>query len=112
MRRRSLFMSILAVVSLALASPLSAARAADNALTIFAAASMKGALDDVAKLYEAKTGTKVAISFAASSALAKQIEAAAPADIFISADLKWMSYLVDKDAVKKEAVVKDRKSVV
>lgn len=105
MFRRSFLFSIAAAVSIGLVSSLPAV-AAEKALTIFAAASMKGSLDKVAKLYEARTGTKVAISFASSSALAKQIEAAAPADLFISADLKWMDYVVDKGAVKKEEVVK------
>ena len=68
-------------------------------ITVFAAASLKNALDDAAKLYEAKTGDKVVISYAASSALAKQIEAGAPADIFFSADLDWMDYLANKNLI-------------
>jgi molybdate transport system substrate-binding protein len=68
-----------------------AAQAAD--VTVFAAASLKNALDDAGKRYEAKTGDKVIVSYAASSALAKQIENGAPADIFFSADLDWMDYL-------------------
>jgi len=75
----------------------SVAHAAD--VTVFAAASLKNALDDAAKLYETKTGDKVAISYAASSALAKQIESGAPADIFFSADLDWMDYLAGKDLI-------------
>lgn len=74
-----------------------AARAAD--VTVFAAASLKNALDDAAKSYAAKTGDKVVISYAASSALAKQIEAGAPADIFFSADLDWMDYLANKNLI-------------
>jgi molybdate transport system substrate-binding protein len=69
---------------------------------IFAAASLKTALDDVAKAYEAKTGHKVILSYAGSSALAKQIEQGAPADIFISADLDWMDYLAGKNLIKNE----------
>jgi molybdate transport system substrate-binding protein len=68
-----------------------AAQAAD--VTVFAAASLKNALDDAGRRYEAKTGDKVIVSYAASSALAKQIENGAPADIFFSADLDWMDYL-------------------
>jgi molybdate transport system substrate-binding protein len=75
----------------------SVAHAAD--VTVFAAASLKNALDDAAKLYQAKTGDKVTISYAASSALAKQIEAGAPADIFFSADLDWMDYLAEKNLI-------------
>jgi molybdate transport system substrate-binding protein len=69
---------------------------------VFAAASLKNALDDAAKAYEAKTGHKVIISYAGSSALAKQIEQGAPADIFISADLDWMDYLAGKNLIKNE----------
>jgi molybdate transport system substrate-binding protein len=75
----------------------SVAHAAD--VTVFAAASLKNALDDAAKLYQAKTGDTVTISYAASSALAKQIEAGAPADIFFSADLDWMDYLAQKNLI-------------
>jgi len=76
---------------------LSVAYAAD--ITVFAAASLKNALDDAAKIYEAKTGDKVVVSYAASSALAKQIERGAPADIFFSADLDWMDYLEKKNLI-------------
>ena len=73
------------------------AQAAD--ITVFAAASLKNALDDAAKAYEAKSGDKVVISYAASSALAKQIEGGAGADIFFSADLDWMDYLQEKNLI-------------
>jgi ABC-type molybdate transport system substrate-binding protein len=76
---------------------LSVAYAAD--IAVFAAASLKNALDDVAKAYESKTGDKIVISYAASSALAKQIEGGAPADIFFSADLDWMDYLEKKNLI-------------
>jgi molybdate transport system substrate-binding protein len=62
-------------------------------VTVFAAASLKEAMDEQAKRFEASSGHKVIVSYGASSALAKQIEAAAPADIFISADLDWMDYI-------------------
>lgn len=62
-------------------------------LTIFAAASLKGALDEAAGVYEKQTGTPARISYAATSALARQIENNAPADVFFSADLEWMDYL-------------------
>ena len=69
------------------------ARAADQDVLVFAAASLKNALDEVIAAYGAETGTKVTASYAASSALAKQIEQGAPAQLFISADLDWMDYL-------------------
>lgn len=77
-------------------SALSPAFAEDRSLTVFAAASMKNALDDVDAAYTAKTGVKVSASYAASSALAKQIEQGAPADIFVSADTDWMDYAAAK----------------
>lgn len=69
------------------------AAGAETTVTTFAAASLTNAFEDVAKAYAAKgEKTQVKFSFAASSALAKQLEAGAPANIFASADLKWMDY--------------------
>lgn len=76
---------------------LSQAMAAD--VVVFAAASLKEALDDQAKQFEAANGHKVVISYGASNALAKQIEAGAPADLFMSADLDWMDYVDQKSLV-------------
>jgi molybdate transport system substrate-binding protein len=74
------------------------ATAAD--ITVFAAASLTDALNEIGKAYEAKTGNHVVFSFAASSTLARQIESSAGADMFLSADLDWMDYL-DKKALLK-----------
>jgi len=79
------------VVAVLMAMTTSAAMAVD--VTVFAAASLKEAMDDQAKQFEAATGNKVIVSYGASNALAKQIEAGAPADAFISADLDWMDYV-------------------
>jgi molybdate transport system substrate-binding protein len=79
---------------------------AQDGSTIFAAASMKNALDNVNAACEADVGSKATISYAASSALAKQIEAGAPADMFVSADLDWMKYLADKNLIKADTEVK------
>jgi molybdate transport system substrate-binding protein len=76
-------------------------KAADKSLTIFAAASMKNALDDVNAAYTAKTGIKTTASYAASSVLAKQIEQGAPADIFLSADTDWMDYATSKKSINE-----------
>jgi molybdate transport system substrate-binding protein len=65
----------------------------DKPVIVFAAASMKTALDAVAAAWTANTGKTASIAYASSAVLAKQIEQGAPADIFISADLKWMDYL-------------------
>ncbi|MDW6021741.1 molybdate ABC transporter substrate-binding protein [Mesorhizobium sp. BAC0120] len=75
---------------------------AQEKVTVFAAASLKDALDNVNAAWKADTGKEAAISYAASSALAKQIEQGAPADIFVSADLDWMKYLSDKQLTKKD----------
>jgi molybdate transport system substrate-binding protein len=75
------------------------APAQDKVLTVFAAASMKNALDEASSAYSAKSGVKVVASYAASSALAKQLEQGAPADIFISADTDWMDYSSGKKTI-------------
>ena len=72
---------------------LSGALQASGTVTVFAAASLKEALDAQARRFESTTGDKVVVSYAGSNALAKQIEAGAPAEVFISADLDWMDYL-------------------
>ena len=80
----------LAALLLALfASPFAGA----DTVTVFAAASLKDALDAVVKPFESTTGNKVVVSYAASNSLARQIEAGAPATLFISADLEWMDYV-------------------
>lgn len=91
---------VMAGVSSAIAE---APAAQTKTITIFAAASLKNALDSATAAYEKQSGTKSAVSYAASSALAKQIEQAAPADIFISADLDWMKYLADKSLIKADS---------
>ena len=74
--------------------------AQDKTLTMFAAASMKNAVDDINAAFTKQTGIKVVSSYAASSALAKQIENGAPADVFASADLEWMDYVAQKKLIK------------
>ncbi|HEX3537996.1 MAG TPA: molybdate ABC transporter substrate-binding protein [Stellaceae bacterium] len=94
MNRRSLYLAFLAfVATLGPAQP-QQVRAAD--VLVFAAASLKDALDAVKTDWQKESGKHATISYAASSALAKQIEAGAPADVFISADLDWMDYLDKK----------------
>jgi molybdate transport system substrate-binding protein len=79
----------------------SPASAQEKSLTVFAAASMKNALDDIDAAYTAKTGIKMVASYAASSALAKQIEQGAPADVFASADTDWMDYATAKKTINE-----------
>jgi molybdate transport system substrate-binding protein len=71
--------------------------------TIFAAASLKNALGEAAAAWKAKTGEDIVLSYAASFPLARQIEAGAPADIFIGADEESMDYLAKKKLVKTES---------
>jgi len=79
--------------------------AADEGIIVFAAASLKNALDEINSACEAELGEAATISYAASSALARQIEEGAPADIFISADMDWMAYLSGKNLTRKETEV-------
>jgi molybdate transport system substrate-binding protein len=97
------------VLGLALASavmPMAAVRAQAADLVIFAAASLKNALDEIAAAWAKETGKAAPrISYAASSALAKQMEQGAPADLFLSADLDWMDYVEKKDLIAKDTRV-------
>jgi len=96
-------LSLLAVVALALAA--APAGAQQKTITVFAAASMKNALDDINAAFLKASGVKVTASYAASSALAKQIEQGAPADVFASADLDWMDYSSQKKTIKDDTRV-------
>src|SRR6195952_2671327 len=89
------------VATLLIGGTTSFAVAQEKSLTVFAAASMKNALDDIDAAYTAKTGVKVVASYAASSALAKQIEQGAPADVFVSADTDWMDYATAKNTINE-----------
>src|SRR5262249_42052750 len=95
------FAGLFAALVILSGSAFSPACAEDKTLTVFAAASMKNALDDIDAAFTAKTGVKVNASYAASSTLAKQIEQGAPADIFVSADTDWMDYAVSKKNINE-----------
>lgn len=69
-------------------------------LTVFAAASLKEALDEAGADFQRVSGSKTVVVYAASSALAKQIANGAPADVFISADLDWMDYLEKRNLLR------------
>ncbi|OWV71348.1 molybdenum ABC transporter substrate-binding protein [Rhizobium sp. R634] len=84
------------------AAALPAPAAAAEKLTVFAAASLKNALDAANAAWTSESGKEAVASYAASGALAKQIENAAPADIFISADLDWMDYIAKKNLTKAD----------
>jgi molybdate transport system substrate-binding protein len=90
--------------SIVLASLAPAAGRAET-ITVFAAASLREALDAQARRFEIDTGNKVVVSYAGSNALARQIEAGAPADLFISADLDWMDYLEQRRLIASDSRV-------
>src|SRR5689334_8179042 len=107
---RRFWLSLLGAGGLALglgtALPLEPARAQGQDLVVFAAASLKNALDEAAAGYARESGKPAPkISYAGSNALAKQIEAGAPASVFLSADLDWMDYLAQKNLIRPETRV-------
>src|SRR6478609_4323110 len=104
--RMGLWMKRRAWISLAVAFAFAPAAAfAQDGLVIFAAASLKNALDETATGWKDSGKPAAKISYAASSALAKQLEQGAPADLFISADTDWMDYVEKKDLINKDTRV-------
>src|SRR5688572_13674288 len=99
--RRDLLRCLLVASAIGVALPLPAG-AEYKRPVVFAAASLKDALDAVNAAWSKKTGKRATISYAASSALAKQIEQGAPADIFVSADQDWMNYLAERNVIKAD----------
>jgi molybdate transport system substrate-binding protein len=83
----------------------SPAPAQSRDVVVFAAASLQNALDDVNAQWQQDTGRKAVVSYAGSSALARQIEQGSPADVFISADLGWMDYLQSRNLIEPETRV-------
>ena len=91
-------MCVAVICMMVLYASLVQATAADEAdtVTVFAAASTTNAMTDIGQLYMAQQKDKIRFSFASSSTLAKQIDNGAPADIYVSANVKWMDYLINK----------------
>jgi len=104
--RKGLFTWVAICVSLTLFPLIGADPAAyaveGDTVTVFAAASATNALTDIGKIFMDNKQGKVVYSFASSSTLAKQIENGAPANVFLSADLEWMNYLVEKKMVEPD----------
>lgn len=94
--------ALFALLALVAAAP---APAQERPLTVFAAASLKNAIDDLDAAFARESGVKAVASYAASSALVKQIENGAPADVFISADLDWMDYAARKGLIRDDTPV-------
>lgn len=97
-------LKLTAFVALLTASLFQTVSAAEK-ITVFGAASLTNALQEIATDYHKKTGNEILTSFASSSTLARQIEQGAPADIFISADQQWMDYAVDKKTIEDKTRV-------
>lgn len=76
---------------------------APRPVTLFAAASLTDVLTDIAARYTEQTGRPVTCNFAATSTLARQIEAGAPADVFVAAHPKWIDYLDERDAIDTDS---------
>lgn len=91
-------MKLLRWIAAVLAASLMASAAHAAPVTVFAAASLKNALDEVGAQY-AKSGGEARFSYAASSAIARQIEQGAPADVYVSADSDWMTYLAERKLI-------------
>lgn len=89
-----------AIAGLALGLSAVAARGED--VVVFAAASLTNALNEVGQSFAAKTGHTFKPSYAASSALARQVEQGGPGQVFASADLKWMDYLAGKKLINPD----------
>jgi len=87
------------LVCLALPALAQASAPAREDLLVFAAASLQEVMDDAGRLWQARSGQRVRISYAGSAALARQIERGAPADVFVSADQAWMDYLETRGQV-------------
>ncbi len=106
MRNRRFVRFPLVLVALALGlslAPPRSARGEERKVVVFAAASLKNVLDEISAQWQRESrGAVPAISYAASSALAKQIEQGGPADLFVSADLEWMDYLEQRKLIQTD----------
>ncbi|HWM30425.1 MAG TPA: molybdate ABC transporter substrate-binding protein [Methyloceanibacter sp.] len=97
---RRYLLRLIAVAAVGLCLTPSFARDESKGPLVFAAASLKDALDAINAAWSKESGKSAVISYAGSSVLAKQIEEGAPADVFISADLDWMDYLAKRNLIK------------
>jgi molybdate transport system substrate-binding protein len=93
--------AFLVLLAALLASPAPAQREKSPELLVFAAASLTNVLGELARDWEKNSGVPAKLSFAASSALARQIEAGAEAHVFVAADQDWMDYLVARNLIDK-----------
>jgi molybdate transport system substrate-binding protein len=103
MTTRRSWLALLVAAGLTWTASVQSAAAQGKDVVVFAAASLKNALDDIAGQWQRETGKKAVISYAASNTLIKQIEQGAPADIFISADLDWMDYGQQNNLIRPDS---------
>ena len=96
-------MTFLRYILCTVAITFSAAGTHAETINVFAAVSMKTALDQIDAQWKIKSGQDVVATYGSSATLAKQIQQAAPADIFISADLAWMDELAKTNLIKAES---------
>jgi molybdate transport system substrate-binding protein len=99
--RRGLWAALLAFCALAVMEPANAKPKANAPLRVFAASSLTDAMNELGDLYAAKGHPKPVFNYAASSALARQIEQGAQADFFISADEPWMDYVAERKLIEQ-----------
>src|SRR3712207_4483113 len=100
--RRGSIARALACMAVLACSTMAAWPAQAKDVVVFAAASLKNALDEAGAAWERESGRKAVMSYAASNVLARQIEAGAPADLFFSADLDWMDYAAGKGLIRPD----------
>lgn len=100
-RKRRLFVLIMLVMLMGVNTPAEQGFAGETEVVVFAAASTTNAITEIGQIYEAQGLGRITPSFASSSTLAKQIAGGAPADVFLSANKKWMDFLEQKGAIEK-----------
>jgi len=100
-----LMLALVAIMPFIATNAHGAGYGAGSSLTVFAAASLRNALDAIDAAFTAETGIKVIASYAATSALMKHIENGAPAEVFFSADSDWMDYGAQKKLIKTQTRV-------
>lgn len=88
------------LITMLLLSCTAAGHAAERVVTVFAAASMSDALEEVGRAWTAAAGVPLRFSFASTATLARQIESGAPAGVFVSADQEWMDYLAGRNLIQ------------
>jgi molybdate transport system substrate-binding protein len=98
MRRLLVLLAMACLASASAAAPVASVRSS-SPVEVFAAASLKEAMDDVSAVWRKRTGAVVRVTYASSAQLAKQIDQGAPADLFVSADTEWMDWAAKRNRI-------------